>query len=391
MTASKQPLEKIALYRKVVQDIQNQIESGQLRGGEKLPPIRALCESYGVSNITISAALRELVSSGSAQSKPRLGVFVADRRENGGEAQLKGERVVAFMVPMGKTPFFMELIHGAEEECRKRGYRLLIVNTQNDVRREAEQLQMLSREVAGLLATPIDDAQNHASYLALLRTRTPLVFVDHYIEGLAAPSVASDNEEGGYLATKHLLDTRRRLIYVVADGEGTSTGERLQGYRRALEEAGIAFDPSLIVQTQDRRSRAADYRGFQLLLKERENSVPCGVFAMNEYIARGVYGALREIALRVPEDVAVVGFDDAFAPFLDPPLSTVRQDLHGVGRCAAGLLFDSLKSGKKTPQSIRLKPQLVVRHSSDAHSVFCPRQHYDATRQPSTNHAVASR
>lgn len=370
---------KTTLYQSVVEDIRARIEGREYAIGERLPSITVLCERYGVSNITISAALRDLVASGYVESRPRSGVFVRERSEQNGLARLNGECVVAFVVPGSRAPFWMEIIHGVEATCTKRGFRLLVASSDNDAQSEARQLEALSREVAGILVSPVAFDPNYAAYIELMRRGVPFVFVDHYLEKLAVPAVTTDNIQGGYLATRHLLETGRRRIFVIGEGDESSSRERVEGYRRALRESDVPFEAGRIYAATPGDSTG--YEGMQALLKKWTPQEPFGVFAVNEYIARGAYIALREAGLKIPQDAAVIGFDDAFAPFFEPPLSTIRQDLRGMGASAVKLLLDALTPtavGKRASRIVRLKPELIVRNSSDSASDFCLKEHFNS-------------
>ena len=224
-------------------------------------------------------------------------------------------------------------------------------------------------------------SRTHAGYGALMERKVPFVFVDRAVRGLAAPLVSTDNEEGGYLATRHLLSTGVRTVYVVSERPATSLEERIQGYRRALREAGVASDPSWVREGP----LFGDTSGYDLtrrLLAERreqgEDDVPFGLFALQDEIARGSYAALKEAGLRIPADVRVVGFDDLYSLHMDPPLTTVRQDTEGMGASAARVLLKLLAPGTgvtRTPRGVRLPPELVVRSSSDPASTFSLAEH----------------
>ena len=374
---------KTTRYQSVVEDIRGRIERGEYVPGERLPSISNLCEQYGVSNITISAALRDLVAAGYVESRPRSGVFVRERGQQNGLARLNGECVLAFVVPGSRAPFWMEIIQGVEAACTRRGFRLLVASSDNDPQSEARQLDALSREVAGILVTPVAFDPNYAAYIELMQRNVPFVFVDHYLEKLAVPAVTTDNIEGGYLATRHLLDIGRRHIFVIGEGDESSSHERVHGYQRALRESSVPFEPGRVYGATPGDSTG--YEGMQALLKKWAPQESFGVFAVNEYIARGAYIALREAGLRIPQDAAVIGFDDAFAPFFEPPLSTIRQDLRGMGATAVKLLLDAVSSnapGKRASRTVRLKPELIVRNSSDGTSRFCLKQHFNSDQAP---------
>jgi LacI family transcriptional regulator len=165
----------------------------------------------------------------------------------------------------------------------------------------------------------------------------------------------------------------RRRIYVLGDADVSPVRDRIRGYRRALKEAGVTFNASL-VRSNTTVADAAGYTLTRDLLKELPSREPFGIFTINDSIARGCYLALKEAGLRIPQDVAVVGFDDTNAPFLEPPLSTIRQDLRGMGVHAVRLLLKAMKSGRGG-RTVSLPVELVVRDSTDTHARFSAVQH----------------
>jgi DNA-binding LacI/PurR family transcriptional regulator len=361
------------LALQVAQDIRQHIERRILAPGQRLPSISNLCDQYGVSTITVRAALRELILKGYLESRPRSGTYVCARREQA--PTLAGHKAVALLVPTWDNPFWTEMIRGVEDECRAQGYRLVLAHSDRDLEREARQMEELSREVAGLLIVPISASGNYPAYAGLLERHVPFVFIDRYVEKLAVPVVATDNEEGGYLLASHLLSLGRRRIYVLSEGDATSIHERIRGYQRALREHGVPFSASLVFYSRAFGS-AAGYLLTKNLLSRRRDSEPFGIFAINDGVARGCYAALKEEGLRIPEDAAVVGFDNIFAPFLDPPLTTILQDTRTMGAAAARLLLEAIRYGKRLDRKVeRLKPEMVVRHSSDPNSDFSLHEH----------------
>ncbi|HVK05274.1 MAG TPA: GntR family transcriptional regulator [Armatimonadaceae bacterium] len=391
----KPPTRSAPLYQNLVADLRGQIEDGGTLGvGDRLPSIASLCRQHGVSTITVRAALKELVASGYLESRVGSGFYVRARRVPAAAADSAnapgalsprfhgGERVIAFQLTLTSgNPFFKGLVAGAERECRRQGYRLIVVVSHEDADQEAQQLRELSGQVAGVLVVPAVMDGSYAGYGALMERKVPFVFVDRAVRGLAAPLVSTDNEEGGYLATRHLLSTGVRTVYVVSERPATSLEERIQGYRRALRDAGITPDPAWVREGP----LFGDTSGYDLtrnLLAERReragDDAPFGLFALQDEIARGSYAALKEAGLRIPADVRVVGFDDLYSLHMDPPLTTVRQDTEGMGASAARVLLKLLAPGTgvtRTPRGVRLPPELVVRSSSDPASTFSLAEH----------------
>lgn len=359
------------LYSAVMADIRQRIRQGALRAGDKLPPMSALALEYRVSKMTILLAVRELKAEGWLESKPRSGVFV--RQPPTLEAALTGKRLVALLVTALDDPFYAMILQGAEAACREANFRLVVANSGNDPEREARQIEELSGEVAGLLLVPVYGRGNYAAYAQLLEKNIPFVFLDRSVAGLDAPLVASDNESAGYQGTRHLLELGCREISVLTLDNVTSAQERLEGYRRALQEFGVPYEPSQVITAHstapvEAYTRALEY--FSGLLPV-PGQPPRGLFAINDDLASGACIALRELGLKVPGDVRVTGVDDVRGAFLDPPLSTLRQDQVGIGATGARVLFEMLRYGRASvPRETRLPVELVVRKSTDANSSY---------------------
>ena len=366
---SSQP--QATLYAEIMADIRRRISGGALVPGERLPSMSALCEQYGVSKVTILLAVRELKAEGVLESRPRSGVFV--RQPPSLDAALTGKRLVALLVTALDDPFYALILQGAEAACRAANFRLVVANSGNDPALEAFHIQELAGQVAGLLLVPVFGRGNYAAYADLLERDVPFVFLDRAVAGLDAPLVASDNEAAGYLATRHLLEQGCREVVLITLANVSSAAERQGGYRRALHEAGIPFDPALVMTANSTAPVEAysQTRGFveaRTGQKARRRGA-WGLFAINDDLASGACVALRELGLKVPRDVRVAGVDDMRGAFMDPPLTTVRQDQVGMGTIGARILFEMLRYGRgAAPRETRLPVELVVRGSTDPKS-----------------------
>jgi DNA-binding LacI/PurR family transcriptional regulator len=353
------------LYRRVADDIRARITGGEWTVGERLPAIPELCEIYQVSDITIRGALRYLTAQGVLETRPRSGVFVrSGQREPDG---IEGHRVIAFVATAVQNPFFAEIIHGLEEECHRAGFRLLVANSGNRVEREVQHLQELVHKVAGMVIAPVTGRDHQQEYIALERLGVPFVFVDRRVEGIGAPLIASDNVQGAREATRHLIETGRTDLVVVAGPHVTSICERISGIKMEFAEHGLVLEPTHILSAA-RDDVASAYHVLKKWLVKNRPQTPFALFALNDLYARASYLVLRELGLRIPQDVAVVGFDDISGVFLDPPMTTVAQATIEMGRRAAKTLLTQIKATatvKEPPPEVRLKPTFIIRNSTD--------------------------
>jgi DNA-binding LacI/PurR family transcriptional regulator len=192
----------------------------------------------------------------------------------------------------------------------------------------------------------------------------PLVVVNRMVKGLKADFVLSDDRGGAYDATKHLLDLgHRKILHLSSARDHFTLGKRLEGYRQALRDAGVPFRSELVQQV----SEISQVGGLEAIRQLREKGIKfTGVFCASDALAPGVVAGLREQGLRVPEDVAVVGFDDLlFAQILDPPLSTIRKPRYQMGRDAGRLLISRISGDLRSSRITKSLPtKLIVRASS---------------------------
>jgi GntR family transcriptional regulator of arabinose operon len=370
LTSSPRPTK----YVRLADTLREQINRSVLHPGDRLPSLSELCAQYDTSLGTVNRALGILEQDGLIVRVNGSGVFVTEpttSRETKSDKPLLG-----LIIPFCHGEFFSPIIQAVQKECRAAGYLLIVANSLNDEALEAQLLQQLSNQTDGLCVMPCGPG-NQAAFAALLEQRTPFVLLDRQVEGLKVSLVSTDNERGGYLATRHLLDSGCRRVYTIGKTSAriSTLRDRIVGFRRALTEAGVPFDPSLVRQADGNTTQLGYFLTKELLTRLGENKREqgkIGLFALNEHTTPGCYMAIKERGLRIPGDVAVVGFDDINATIFDPPLTAVRQDLTGMGREGVRQLLEIIRVGSAIkPRQTRLQPELIVRNSSDANSDFC--------------------
>lgn len=260
--------------------------------------------------------------------------------------------------------FFARMAAGAEMAARRRGYYLMIGSVEPDDDGRGYLRLMLERRVEGLiLARPSVPLAPDV----LLSTRdagVPLVCVAAG-ELPGFPVVDVNNHQGGYDATRHLLEHgHERIATIVGPREWPSAAARLEGYRRALREAGIAEDPALVEYVSDWGLASGQAAAARLL---ERNAVFTALFAQSDLIALGAIRSFRDARRRVPDDVSVVGYDDLpVADFVEPGLTTVHQPMQEVGALAADLLLDQLTGVAAPGPGARLLPAVLVARRSVA-------------------------
>ncbi len=265
--------------------------------------------------------------------------------------------IVGVIVEDNANPFWAEILKGVESAAKERGYHVILVNTNRNYQEEVEGIRMLlERRVDGLLIAP--NQEGYDDLYELKRLRIPFVVMGRHVkefEGFA-PMVYSDEVQGGYNATMHLIEKGcENIAFIGAQPYNTASIERCEGYIRALKEAEMKIDPSLIktggIEIDGGYESTID------LIKSGVNFD--GVFVYNDLMAFGVLKALKKSNLRVPEDVKVIGYDDiSYSSLITPSLTTMKMKKGTIGRLSFELLLNP-------ENKIVLEAELIVRDSTN--------------------------
>lgn len=281
--------------------------------------------------------------------------------------RLQRTLTLGMLVPDITNPFFSSIIKGAEDAARERGYNLILCNSEDQPEREETYLRVLrERQVDGLL---IASSQMADATIAELRDEAfPFVLLNRAAQSAEDLAVVVDNHAAAIEVVAHLAALGHRRVGHIAGPQNTTTGvERREGYRAGVSTYGLADDPELVVEA-DAFSEEAGYRALQLMLAGPAR--PTAVFGANDLIAIGVLQRLREIGLRVPQDISIVGFNDIpLAGLLEPALTTVRVPQLEMGVIGAHLLIDQLEGKPIGDVRVTLPTELVIRASSAAPAV----------------------
>ena len=273
--------------------------------------------------------------------------------------------VIGMVIPDITNPFFPGVVRGAEDIAFSNGYRLVLCNTDNDHAKELVHLKELRTYLpAGLIVIPSNFSDLTAQVESYQQAGTGVVCVDRLPKNWAGDSVTANNEEGALNATRHLLDMgHNRLAMIVGPLHLTNARDRLNGFKRALREAKIQIAAGYIQETTF--DKHGGYSKTHVLLRLIPR--PTAIFAGNDMIALGTLRAIREVGLRCPEDVSVIGFDDLdLAETTHPPLSSVSQSGYQLGTTAAHILIERLQGDKSPAKHIVLPTTLVLRGSVTA-------------------------
>jgi LacI family transcriptional regulator len=333
-----------------------------------LPTISDVARQAGVSPATVSRVIQ-----GAKNVNPATRERVQCAIEELGyvpsavaqSLRSKRTRSLALVVSDISNTFWTTVVRGVEDVAQRHGYSVLLCNSDENLSKQDQYLDFLiSQQVDGVIIAPFDSDARH---LDKLRTRNiPTVVVDRRIDGWDVDSVCSDSLSGARALVQHLIGLGHTRIAVVSGPAITSTAEdRVAGYCMALAEAGIRLDPRLIKRGEF-RSTTGEGLTHELL---DEGLDPTAIFAANNLIAMGVLDALETRGLRIPQDIALVSFDDLpNASRLFPFLTVVAQPVYDMGVNAAQLLLSRLRSEVTLrPRHVVLPVRLIVRHSCGSH------------------------
>ncbi|MET8464482.1 LacI family DNA-binding transcriptional regulator [Micromonospora zamorensis] len=288
------------------------------------------------------------------------------RNDSARQLRAGRSRTVAIVVLDVANPFFTDVVRGAEQAIEGAGAMLVVCNSGEDSARERRHLELLEEQrVRGVLITPVGHGPQPILD-RLIERGIPVVLVDRGTGRANLCSVAVDDVLGGRLAMDHLLDQgHQRIAYLGGPLTIAQVADRHAGAAAALRDRGSTADLRVAMTTS--LTVAAGRRAAEELLALPVRKRPTAVFCANDLIALGVLQELTARGVRVPIDVAIVGYDDIeFAGAAAVPLSSVRQPRDQLGRAAAELLLEEAESGDThRHRHVVFQPELVVRRSSD--------------------------
>ena len=265
------------------------------------------------------------------------------------------------------SSFFSTVVRAIEAAVMPHGYKVIVCNSDENIEKELMHAKgLFEHRVDGLIvATTIgEDGKPCRAVKEFYGTRVPTVFVDRAVEGARLPSVYCDHDAAAYEATVHFIKQGFRRIGAVLGRRTLDTmTKRLEGYRKALIDNRIKYDPALVIDGRDLGVEGG-YNATRELLRRKPR--PNALLAMNNLLTLGALNAIRGADLRVPKDIAIIGWDDFYAaPFLDPPLTTIDQPARSMGTIAAEQLLKMLLHEPTDPSlHVVLKTNLIVRESS---------------------------
>ncbi|SHI58454.1 LacI family DNA-binding transcriptional regulator [Pseudozobellia thermophila] len=271
---------------------------------------------------------------------------------------------VGVVVPFINRNFFSSVIRGIEEELNPKGYNVIISQTHEDEKKEIDIVQnLLNSQVESILISVSRNTRTNEHFKQVLRKNIPLIFFDRKLELGGVSSVTLDDFQGAYQATEHLIEQGcKHIAHMTIDLALLIYQNRLAGYKQALEDHGMEFNPDYVVGLKSEIVAGKDAAKKLMDLPKP----PDAIFSANDLGALGAIQYLKEIGKKIPEDCCIVGFsNEPFTQFMEPPISSVDQSPLPMGKTAAKVFLEQINSkGVKIEKSVVLDPTLEIRKSS---------------------------
>ena len=359
------------LYEQIEKDIKRKIKEGILSIGDSVGSHSELSKEYSVSIITVKKALSNLVNDGILYTRVGKGTYVSEKQEK--RLDLSIHKSIGLVLRDLKHAFFSMIVHGVEERGYELGFNLLLSSSSNKIEKEEAQINHFrDLGVDGLIIASLALEYKATDYIKKLHNENfPYVMVS-YIHDPDYWFVGVNNEQGGYLATEHLIKLGHKSIGYLHAGKGNLLSDvRKNGYYRALTEYDMAFDSKLIFDLTDYATDSTPDRfrmGYEFGKQFKNLSKkPDALFMYSDLTALGFEQAANEVGISIPDDVAIVGFDDIeSAKYSSVPLTTIHQPADKIGRLAIDVIQKRINGREDIGNRNILPPSLVVRESCGA-------------------------
>ena len=356
----------LPLYRQVENYLRDQISSGALRSGDMLPSVKDLCDQFGgINHLTVRQAIKSLVEENLVRSVQGRGSFVTEQKAR--------DQRIALVLPHLEDTLFIRIAKGAQDYLENEGVRTIILDSRGSEHTEADHIGNLKNlPLQGALIFPIARSDIAEEIFKLKLQNFCFVLVDRYFEEITASCVVVDNYDGGYQSAKYLAQKGRRCIGWIGELRSAPARLRLQGFKDALNDAGIACPSALVQDVEVEPNAPMSYHqalgvtvksAVDVLLEEQPalDAIVC----CDDFSALLALERLQEAGKRVPNDIAVTGFDDIpEAATSRPALTTVHQPMIDMGREAAQLLVRQMKNPTLPPEKKILPVELVFRETA---------------------------
>jgi len=325
-----------------------------------MPSIKDVAKKAGVSTATVS---RVLANNAPVRTETRERVMQAieelDYRPNLIARSLRSQKSakIGLVVSDIRNPFFTAIGRAVEDAAYEQGYSVLMCNTDENPEKEKMYLNILHDEsVAGVIFSP---THQFSTSTEKFNSGMPFVIIDRTVKTEKADMVLLDNFSAAYELASHLVENGYRKIAGLFGNASTTGKDRQRGFQEALQERNLK--PAAVHFVEPRIKHGYDMTVELLTQADR----PDAIFTSNSLLTAGAFQAIRDCNLTVPDEVALVGFDETtWGALVDPPITLIVQPTEEIGRTATELLFQRIAEGERAPKTVILKGKMLVRGSS---------------------------
>lgn len=347
------------LYGRIKENLREKFLNGKKQMGEQLPTEPFLCKAYSVSRITLRRAVSELCAEGLLEKIAGKGTFVTARKSE----RRNPKKAIKIILP--DNQLFRQILVSAEEFAHRKGYDVIFANIDTaDLQDHTERGE--ENGVSGYILMPsffgsLKSAANQKTIKALSNLRAkkvPFVLINWVLKKFKFDSVGTDNRLGGFLATQHLIEHGRKNIAYLSFPLNQEDRLRIIGYQEALKK--LSKGKIIIKEIRKWEENYGYLEAKELLLQEK----PEGIFAFDDMAAAQIFWAARELGLKIPEELALVGCDDCAFSILPIGLTSINQNLPRIAILATKLLLRRADGDwSDFPENMVVKPSLVIRQS----------------------------
>ncbi|MDX8045195.1 GntR family transcriptional regulator [Gracilibacillus sp. S3-1-1] len=364
-----------AMYKQIKQSIKSKILEGLMQPHEKISSESELMSQFDVSRHTVRVAIGELVNEGWLYREQGAGTFCADRTKNDSYSSRLPQKNIAIVTTYISAYIFPSIIRGAEAYLSEQGYHVSIFNTNNKHEQEKKIINLLLEgNYDGVIIEPSHSASatpNLRYYLNLEKAQIPYVMINAIYDELEPIYFMMDDELGGYLQTKHLLDLGHQNIACMYKTDDAQGQKRLKGYIKAYRESNVPLHPKNIITYSTENNIAKPKQELKRLLTAKMDR-PTALVCYNDQLVLQLMDEVRELGIRIPDELSLVGYDDSmFAEVSEIKLTSITHPKSKLGLDAAKAIIQMIRPNEANHQSMEslsklYEPELVVRQSTAA-------------------------
>lgn len=353
----------------VKQKIKEWVLEGKVLPGDKIYSENELVKMFEVSRHTVRQAVGDLVHEGWLYREQGAGTFVSNRSA---QSQIQPVSTTGKNIGVITTYIsdyiFPSIIKGIESYLSAHGYSLTFACTDNDPEKEKQCLEaMINRNIDGLIVEPTRSSSYNPNlhyYLEMEQNNTPYLMINQYYPQLNPPNIILNDEKGGFIATDHLIKLGHEKVIGLFKSDDIQGLNRMQGFIRAFRENGIPFFSEMILTfTTDERETTLLQRLRDILMSEEKR--PTGIICYNDEIAINVLNVLRELEIKVPEELSIVGYDDSnLAEASETKITSITHPKMDMGIEAAKWIVAAVENRARETDEIVYEPEIVIRNST---------------------------